>query len=408
MKKLFLKAKKATRSARGLLVLLMAYLVLHIARRDLLRRDIWLVCEKRNEARDNGYHFYKYLKEKHPEVESYYAITRDAVDLPKVTCLGNVIIADSFRHALYYLAAARSISSQAYGAFPYGFNRKELKLANQLCNPRQKTVFLQHGITKDELSHEAFDYGKTNIDYFVCSAKREYEFVKAGYGYPDGAIGCVGLCRFDNLHRAAGLKEKIILVMPTWRFWLKRNKDGVPLTNSEIQMFRSSDFYKQFATLITSEELLGSLKQYGYRLYFYMHYQLQDYSELFGQFSNESVTIADRYHYDVQDLLMRAGVLVTDYSSVQFDFAYMNKPMVYFQFDKAQFESEHYAKGYFSYDEDGFGPCCKQAQEVSRILQALMRTGAAQPEMYQQRIDGFFNIRDDKNCERTFQAVSNL
>ena len=31
-------------------------------------RELWLVCERGNDAQDNGYWFYRYLKEKHPEI----------------------------------------------------------------------------------------------------------------------------------------------------------------------------------------------------------------------------------------------------------------------------------------------------------------------------------------------------
>lgn len=49
--------------------------------------------------------------------------------------------------------------------------------------------------------------------------------------------------------------------------------------------------------------------------------------------------------------------MVTDYSSVAFDFAYMKKSLVYAQFDReAFFEGQTYDEGYFNYETDGFGP----------------------------------------------------
>ena len=49
--------------------------------------------------------------------------------------------------------------------------------------------------------------------------------------------------------------------------------------------------------------------------------------------------------------------MLTDYSSVAFDFAYLRKPIVYAHFDKeAFFSGEHsYTAGYFDYERDGFG-----------------------------------------------------
>ena len=42
----------------------------------LFRRDMWLICDNKNEARDNGYHFYRYVREKHPEQDAVYAISK--------------------------------------------------------------------------------------------------------------------------------------------------------------------------------------------------------------------------------------------------------------------------------------------------------------------------------------------
>ena len=37
-------------------------------------KELWLIAEKVDEARDNGYWFYKYLREKHPTERAYYVI----------------------------------------------------------------------------------------------------------------------------------------------------------------------------------------------------------------------------------------------------------------------------------------------------------------------------------------------
>lgn len=399
------KIERRTRQFLGCMTLFLAWVAVHTFKRGLLSQDIWLICEKRNEARDNGYHFFRYLRTKHPEINSYYVITKDSSDSKKVEVLGNVIEANSWKHCLYYIAAVKSVSSQAYGAFPFNLNQKEILVVQKLCNKRQKTVFLQHGIIKDELAHSAFDYDKNNIDFFVCSAKREYEFVKGKYGYPDGSIGCIGMCRFDNL--TLEKREKMILIMPTWREWLKREKENIPLAKKEIHAFKADDFYKQYSELLADERLTAALRKSGYKLFFYLHYQLQDYTPLFAEFGNDVIHIADRFCYDVQDLLLRAAILVTDFSSVFFDFAYMNKPLFYFQFDKQRFVNNHYAKGYFDYERDGFGPCVYEAQNlISELLSRMEHED--QPEIYSKRVDTFFTVRDKKNCERTFEVIQSL
>jgi hypothetical protein len=68
-------------------------------------KNVWLVCERKNEARDNGYWLYKYICEKHPEIESIYAIDKNSKDYLKVKDLGKVIKFGSFAHWVYYFLA---------------------------------------------------------------------------------------------------------------------------------------------------------------------------------------------------------------------------------------------------------------------------------------------------------------
>ena len=63
---------------------------------------------------------------------------------------------------------------------------------------------------------------------------------------------------------------------------------------------------------------------------------------------NKRIKIASTEEYDVQTVLKESAYLITDYSSISFDFAYMKKPLCYFQFDYAEFREKHYPEGYFS------------------------------------------------------------
>jgi CDP-glycerol glycerophosphotransferase (TagB/SpsB family) len=100
--------------------------------------------------------------------------------------------------------------------------------------------------------------------------------------------------------------------------------------------------------------------------------------------------------------------MITDYSSVYFDFAYMNKPLLYYQFDKDQFRASHYAEGYFSYENDGFGPCFDNFNDVKQYVFDMIDTDCPQPEKYDLRVKAFFDLRDNHNCERTYNALKEL
>ena len=385
--------------------LLVAWIILHTIKRDLLEQDIWLVREKRDEARDNGFHFYKYLKEHHPEINAFYVIKRNAVDRYKVEKYGNLIDADSWKHCVYFLAAKYSISSQPYGAYPFHFSPRAMNYIKKICNKKQKVIFLQHGIIKASFPMEQFGYDFCNIDFFVTSAKREYEFVKNAFGYPEKSIGCVGLARFDYLCNEQKLKNQV-LVMPTWRKWImlgnkKSEKD-------KFDIFKKSDYFKAYSELLSDKSLIEFLRERGFKLVFYMHYQFQHFVKCFDDFKNDVIIIADKENFDVQELLMSSKIMITDYSSVYFDFAYMNKPLMYYCFDEDQFHKSHYLTGYFTEKKDGFGPCFGNWEQMKPYLFETVLNDCQQPEKYALRVNSFFSVRDNKNCERTYEAIKNL
>ena len=75
-------------------------------------KNLWIVCEDKNEARDNGYWFFKYVRKTHPNQECVYAIAKSSPDYSKVQCLGNTVEFGSLRHWILYLTSVKKISSQ--------------------------------------------------------------------------------------------------------------------------------------------------------------------------------------------------------------------------------------------------------------------------------------------------------
>lgn len=74
-----------------------------IAKLKYGKKPVWLVCERGTDARDNGYHMFRYLRKEHPEIEAWYVITRDSADLKKIADLGNIALKGSLNHWLLYL-----------------------------------------------------------------------------------------------------------------------------------------------------------------------------------------------------------------------------------------------------------------------------------------------------------------
>lgn len=377
--------------------MVLAYIVSLLTR--ISHRNVWLICERKDEARDNGYWFYKYVCENHPEVEAIYAINKKAPDYGKVKELGRVIQFGSFLHWVYYFVSKRNISSQKEGK-P---NAALCYLLEVYLGFRKNRAYIRHGICKDD--QQWVYYNVTKMNLFACSANREFEFVKERFGYPYGSVKLLGLCRFDNLLSHHDVKRQI-LVMPTMREWLRNVSIDTEKYEGHLDISKS-EFFVTWNKLLSNKELASLLDNYDVNLIFYPHASFQKYISLFRT-DCIRIHIANSSEYDVQSLLMESSVLITDYSSIYFDFAYMVKPLVYYQFDYDKYRAGQYQEGYFSYHNDGFGPVVETENSLLDELKKILDDGLRMQEQYRNRIENFYAFHDNNNCERTYFAVKEM
>lgn len=386
------KFKRILELMRFLYMLVIAEIISFFVKDSKRYKNLWIVSERGKDARDNGYHLFKYITGEHHEINATYVIAKNSPDYEKVACLGRVINYGSLRHYVSYILASAKISTHIEGYAPdILFFNKFSKFIPQ----RGKNIFLQHGIIRDDIK---FCHAqRTNLDMFVCSAVPEYEYIDKSFGYKKGVLQLVGLCRYDNLRRNEKNTGKI-LFMPTWRSSLR---------SCSRNTFLSSEYFKKYNSLLNSEKLAELLQKCDYEFIFYPHYEVQRFLDCFRA-DNPRVKIADFAHNDVQDLLINSDVLITDYSSVFFDYGYMRKPMIYYQFDEAEYRADHYQKGYFDCESDGFGKVIETENEIIEELNHIIENNAIPDEKYLQRMNSFFKFNDTDNCKRNFEAILKL
>ena len=354
-------------------------------------KRVWLICERGTDARDNGYHMFRYLRREHPEIEAWYVITKDSADVKKIADLGNVAYFGSVSHWLAYLRAEKILTafephfcpSESYSFYKY------VKRKN-----KQKIIFLQHGVIANDLP--LYHQEKSGFDLFICGAKPEYDFVSGTFNYTHGEVRYTGLARFDALHDPAVKRQ--ILIMPTYRKWLRDYTD---------EQVAQTEFMQRWQSLLRSPRLVKLSEEYDIPVVFFPHQLMQQYVTLFSS-PCDRIIIADARHFDVQSLLKESSMLITDYSSVHFDFAYMHKPLMYYQFDEEEVFSRHCGRGYFDYRENGFGEVCTQESELLDRLEDYLKNGCRAAPLYLNRIEGFFPLYDDHNCERIYQEICTL
>lgn len=346
--------------------------------------DFWLISERGREARDNGFVFYKWIKQNHPEVFVKYIISKESKDFARINS-EDIVLFKSFNHLVCIWRAKYLISTHIMGYTPDHVFFSKLDSKIRILRGKKK-IFLQHGIIKDKL--ESLFYRNINVNLFVSGSNLEYKYISDNFGYPEGIVQYTGLCRYDNLVSIETKNQ--LLIMPTFRIYVDR------------EHFEDSEYFIAYRDLLCSKEFHCLLEQYDYQAVFYPHYEFQSKISLFQKLDlSDRVLIADM-SYDVQQLLKESNLLITDFSSVFFDMMYMNKPIVFYQFDEERYRIGHYKQGYLNYRD--VGPVVKEIPDLLKAIEySLSNNERIGP--YQDYYNMTFTKRDTLNCQRVYDAI---
>lgn len=362
------------------------------------RKDIWLVSDRTMAANDNGMHLFKYIVKNDNKNEVYFVIDKNSNDYDKMKKIGKVLAYNTFKYKLYFLLSKAVISSQA-DAWVYNPFGKSYKYYQDLFH--YKLVFLQHGITKDDISDWLNSFSK-DFSIFVTAAGREYDSIvnNKNYGYGPDVVKLTGFPRYDNLTSDS---KKQVAIMPTWRKELSGKNNVKTGIREYSETFKNTDYFNFYNDLINDEKLLKEMRSKGYTGIFVVHPSHMRNSIDFKE--NDVFKVIDGFA-DYGTIFKESNLLVSDFSSVPFDFAYMKKPVVYTQFDRETFFKGHlYNEGYFSYEDDGFGPVCYNYKDSLNTIINLIENDCEMEEKYKQRVDKFYKYNDYDNCKRVYEEI---
>lgn len=371
--------------------------------KELKKKPIWVFMDRLDKADDNAEALFKYCIKQDDSIKKYFIINGDSPDFKRLKGIGKVISYGTYKQKLIMILADKVISSHIDAPMrnPFGGNGKLLRSLVSF-----KFVFLQHGITKDDVSSWLNRYNK-NIDMLVTSAKKEYEsFLLNDYYYSEKDVKLTGFPRYDYLEDK---NNKQIVIMPTWRNSLVNKMDS----KGHIEYcdtFKESEYFNQYNKLINDERIINKAKKMGYKILFMPHPNTQSQISDFNK--NEDVIFVP-YNTSYNKLFCESSLLVTDYSSVAFDFAYMKKPVVYNQFDYDDILGERankhiYKKGYFDYEDMGFGPVVYQYEDAVNAILNYIDNNCLMENIYRRRVDEFYEYTDKNNCKRVYEEINNI
>jgi|SRR5699024_9272901 len=233
-----------------------------------------------------------------------------------------------------------------------------------------------------------WDYLISPNAYSTKIFKRAFQFNKTivESGYPRNDF----LINHNNQDDIAQIKDKlnlptdkkIILYAPTWR---------------------DDDFKKKghytFDLPFDLDALENSLSD-DYIIVLRLHYLVAEQIDLS---KHPHFMVNYSYHEDIRDLYLVADILITDYSSVFFDYANLKRPMIFYVHDIDNYRDK--LRGfYFDFETSAPGPLVKTTEDLIQSIKAT--ENANYPlEAYQEAFYDFTKLEDGQATKRVVDAV---
>lgn len=365
----------------------LAFRLVYIILYPFLRnKKIWLFMDRRDSADDNAEQLFKYASSRDDNIKKYFTVLQDSKDYGRLTSrYENVLPFYSIKQRVIYLFADKIISSHPDENILNPFYGKNGDLYSGFITSEK--YFLQHGVTKDNISRWLRKFDKDLSLIVTVSDMERQSFLVKDYNYSPEIIQTLGFPRFDKLE-SKNLKKQI-LIMPSWRENIQKNEF----------VLKNSKYFKGLNNLLNNEELIDYAKDKGYKIIFKPHPNLFKFIDLFDLDENIIVDDEKTYH----ELFNESELLITDYSSVAFDFAYLKKPVIYYQYsDDYNFDL---SESYFDYESMGFGEVIKGENELIILIKDYLANNCKMKDVYTKRVDDFYKFTDKNNCKRVYEWI---
>lgn len=362
-------------------------------------QKIWMFYDKIYKGGDSSEYLYKYAMQKKDGIKKYYLLDKNVADYKRMKREGfHPLRRGSVLHRLIFLNADMMIVSNSTVFAFNDFHMGNSKYVRGIVDFHVACV--QHGLSVQKIAL-AQQRLRDNTRLYFCASRYEIENLsRPVYNYNGyDALKLTGVPRYDGL---IDRRQKQILISPTWRMqsaMLVSKNEGVARDYNPD--FKQTNYYKVYNSLINDERLIQEAKRYGYRIVYVLHPIVSPQAQDFDQ--NPYVDIVPSTgDMSYEKLFCESSLMVTDYSGVQFDFAYMRKPLIYHHHRDLE---AHYEEGTFHYDTMAFGEITHDNDELIDLLIDYMAHGCQMKELYRKRADDFFAFSDNHNCQRIYDVM---
>lgn len=359
------------------------------------KRNIWIVGGNGGQYySDNSADLHNHILKNHKEIEVYWIIEKTSPDVNKVKNKGPILYKHSLKGNVYVLLAKVLICNHSV--------RGDILRGNMRLFKDAFTVSLCHGVTAFKAKKSFPNTSK--LDLLIATSDYEKEIKKEWMHNEDEKVVVTGFPRHDTLHELKNNNNiaKNIFYMPTWREWI--TKKWIEPSKEDFREFRNSQFYKEINNFLTNQDLNQFLKTNNYKLNIFFHKNLHLFiKEFFDNKYPSNINILME-NTNVQQQLLNSRLLITDYSSVAWEFLLLDRPIIFYQFDYELYRK--YNKSYISMPDNLFGPVTYNYLNTIELIKDYINDNFKEDDLKRLKMKRkFLKYDDDKNCERVINSI---
>lgn len=360
---------------------------------------IWLYYDAYTVRHDNGY--YQFINDiRHcasDGIERYYVVTNEeSKEMFSEEEKKYLVKFGSKIHKLLYLCCRR-VFTAFYGLSMISPFITEKEEANYLDLIKFETIYLQHGVLHAAL-HTYNAIERCRAEKIVVSSRFEIENYMKNYNYKISDLIPTGMARYDLINRDKAAENKI-LYAPSWRKYLTFSKSESNWT-VVAEKLKNSEYFIKMIEFINNKQLEKILEDNDLWLEIKLHPIIAKDTRKLLNITSKRVLVAGDDIY-VEDYKM----FITDFSSYVFDYACLNRPILYYVTDYMQFKSgmNHYKELDLPF-EKAFGLMVTESLEAVAEIEKIINREFIPEEVYSERMNSFYFPLD--NCrERLYEYI---
>ena len=287
---------------------------------------IWLIGENNgNTMNNNSYYFWKHVVLKDDMILKYYVAKKNKTNKKIYNELTleekkYFVWKNSIKHYKCYKNSDMFFVSQSY---------KDIQPSKGGGAINAPVIYLQHGITGiKKLGYKGNSYNNHLFRFVYYNTEmyekfqtennmKSYQLLYGKY-FPRYK-------EFARKQRDLSEEQNQILWFATWREYFGKNNE-------------TKNFLRIVKRTLQNKELVEFLKKNNLKIKFCMHSLFsEEHKKYLKENLKDVIEVIDASKIDLMDEMVKSKLLITDYSSVGFDFTFLNKPVVLFQPDRESY-----------------------------------------------------------------------